>query len=81
MVGLKRLNKLVYNKDSGALMASYTLDRIRGGFIRGLKKSRRRLQIRYLRHSCLKWLATIRNVRTAIMTSNEDIFIPELVLC
>ena len=38
MVGLKRLNKLVYNKDPEALMASYMLDRIRGGFIRGLKK-------------------------------------------
>jgi hypothetical protein len=24
------------------------------------------------------WLATVRNVRTAIMASNEDIFIPEL---
>ena len=35
---LKRLNKLVYSKDPGAFMASYMLDRIRGGFIRGLKK-------------------------------------------
>ena len=24
------------------------------------------------------WLATVRNVRTAIMTSNGNIFIPEL---
>jgi len=35
---LKRLNKLVYIKDPGAFMASYMLDKIRGGFIRGLKK-------------------------------------------
>ncbi len=28
--------------------------------------------------SNLIWLATVRNVRTAIMTSSEDIFIPEL---
>ena len=25
------------------------------------------------------WLATVRNVRTAIMASDEDIYIPELV--
>jgi hypothetical protein len=24
------------------------------------------------------WLATVRNVRTAIMTSGEDIFMPEI---
>lgn len=35
---LKRLNKLVYSKDPGAFMASYMLDKIRGGFISGLKK-------------------------------------------
>ena len=35
---LKRLNKLVYIKDPGAFMASYMLDKTRGGFIRGLKK-------------------------------------------
>ncbi len=35
---LKRLNKLVYSKDPRAFMASYMLDKIRGGFIRGLKK-------------------------------------------
>ena len=34
----KRMNKLVYNTDPKAFMASYMLDRIRGGFIRGLKK-------------------------------------------
>ena len=34
----KRMNKLVYNTDPGAFMASYMLDKIRGGFIRGLKK-------------------------------------------
>jgi len=26
------------------------------------------------------WLATVCNIRTAIMTSNKDIFIPELIL-
>jgi uncharacterized protein YebE (UPF0316 family) len=35
---LKRLNKLVYTKDPGAFIASYMLDKIRGGFISGLKK-------------------------------------------
>lgn len=35
---LKRLEKLIYSKDPGAFMASYMLDKIRGGFIRGLKK-------------------------------------------
>ena len=34
----KRMNKLVYNTDPKAFTASYMLDRIRGGFIRGLKK-------------------------------------------
>ena len=34
----KRMDKLVHNADPGAFMASYMLDRIRGGFIRGLKK-------------------------------------------
>lgn len=35
---LPRLNKLVYGEDRWAFMVSYTLDKIRGGFIRGLKK-------------------------------------------
>jgi len=35
---INKLNKLVYSKDSSAFMASYMLDKIRGGFIRGLKK-------------------------------------------
>ena len=26
------------------------------------------------------WLATVCNIRTATMTSNKDIFIPELIL-
>ena len=34
----KRMNKLVYNTDPKAFLASYMLDRIRGGFMRGLKK-------------------------------------------
>ena len=34
----KRMNKLVQNTDPKAFMASYMLDKIRGGFIRGLKK-------------------------------------------
>jgi uncharacterized protein YebE (UPF0316 family) len=35
---LKRLHKIVYLKDPSAFMASYMLDKMRGGFIRGLKK-------------------------------------------
>ena len=35
---LPELNKLVRKKDPGAFVASYMLDKIRGGFIRGLKK-------------------------------------------
>ena len=34
----KRMDKLVYNTDPKAFMASYMLDKIRGGFMRGLKK-------------------------------------------
>ncbi|MFC2144823.1 DUF2179 domain-containing protein [Actinomycetota bacterium] len=34
----KRMNKLVYNTDPKAFTASYMLDRIRGGFMKGLKK-------------------------------------------
>ncbi|GAH13205.1 unnamed protein product, partial [marine sediment metagenome] len=34
--------------------------------------------LRYIICICLKWLATINNVRTAIITSDEDVFIPEL---
>ncbi len=34
----KRMDKLVYNADPGAFVASYMLDRIRGGFFRGLKR-------------------------------------------
>ncbi|MCJ7665242.1 MAG: DUF5698 domain-containing protein [Actinobacteria bacterium] len=34
----KLMYKLVYSKDPGAFTASYMLDKIRGGFIRGLKK-------------------------------------------
>jgi len=32
------MHKLVYKIDPGAFLASYMLDKIRGGFIRGLKK-------------------------------------------
>jgi uncharacterized protein YebE (UPF0316 family) len=35
---LSRLNKLVHKKDPDAFVVSYMLDKIRGGFIRGLKK-------------------------------------------
>ena len=35
---LPRLNKLIQDKDPGAFVVSYMLDKIRGGFIRGLKK-------------------------------------------
>jgi len=35
---LQRLNKLVYSNDTGAFVVSYMLDKIRGGFVRGLKK-------------------------------------------
>lgn len=35
---IQKLNKLVYSKDPNAFLASYMLDKIRGGFIRGLKK-------------------------------------------
>jgi uncharacterized protein YebE (UPF0316 family) len=35
---LQRLNKLIHNRDPDAFVVSYMLDRIRGGFIRGLKK-------------------------------------------
>lgn len=35
---MKQLNKIVYMEDPNAFVASYMLDRIRGGFIRGLKK-------------------------------------------
>jgi uncharacterized protein YebE (UPF0316 family) len=35
---LQRLNELVRKKDPGAFVVSYMLDKIRGGFIRGLKK-------------------------------------------
>ena len=35
---LARLNKLVHTKDPGAFVASYMLDNLRGGFIKGLKK-------------------------------------------
>ena len=35
---LAKLNKLVYMKDPEAFVASYMLDKLRGGFIRGLKK-------------------------------------------
>ena len=35
---LPRLNKLIQNKDPGAFVVSYMLDKIRGGFITGLKK-------------------------------------------
>jgi len=34
----KRMEKLVHNTDPKAFTVSYMLDRIRGGFIRGLKK-------------------------------------------
>jgi len=37
-VSLQKLNKLIHKRDSGAFVVSYMLDRIRGGFIRGLKK-------------------------------------------
>ncbi len=35
---MKLMHKLVYGIDPGAFIASYMLDKIRGGFIRGLKK-------------------------------------------
>lgn len=35
---LARLNKLIHRKDPDAFVVSYMLDKIRGGFIRGLKK-------------------------------------------
>lgn len=35
---LLRLNKLVHENDPDAFVVSYMLDKIRGGFIRGLKK-------------------------------------------
>ena len=35
---LSRLNKLIHEADPRAFVASYMLDKIRGGFIRGLKK-------------------------------------------
>ncbi len=35
---VKRLHTLVRSEDPSAFMASYMLDKIRGGFIRGLKK-------------------------------------------
>lgn len=35
---LTRLHKIVYLKDPSAFIASYMLDKMRGGFIRGLKK-------------------------------------------
>ena len=35
---INRLNRLVYGQDRWAFVVSHTLDRIRGGFIRGLKK-------------------------------------------
>lgn len=35
---LQRLNKLIHMWDPGAFIVSYMLDKIRGGFIRGLKK-------------------------------------------
>lgn len=35
---VKRLHNLVRSEDPSAFMASYMLDKIRGGFIRGLKK-------------------------------------------
>jgi uncharacterized protein YebE (UPF0316 family) len=35
---VKVLHQLVYSQDPGAFVASYMLDKIRGGFIRGLKK-------------------------------------------
>lgn len=35
---LSRLNKLIHGQDPGAFVVSYMLDKIRGGFIRGLKK-------------------------------------------
>lgn len=37
-VSLSKLNKLVYQQDASAFVVSYMLDKIRGGFIRGLKK-------------------------------------------
>lgn len=37
-ISLSRLNKLIYKQDPGAFVASYMLDKMRGGFIRGLKK-------------------------------------------
>ena len=35
---IQKLNKIVYSKDPSAFLVSYMLDKIRGGFIRGLKK-------------------------------------------
>ncbi len=35
---LTKLNRLVRDQDPGAFVVSYMLDKIRGGFIRGLKK-------------------------------------------
>lgn len=35
---LSRLNKLIHKQDPGAFVASYMLDKMRGGFISGLKK-------------------------------------------
>ena len=35
---LPKLNRLIYKKDPSAFVVSYLLDKIRGGFIRGLKK-------------------------------------------
>lgn len=35
---MRQLNEIIYRKDKKAFVASYMLDKIRGGFIRGLKK-------------------------------------------
>ena len=35
---VKSMHRLIYNQDPEAFVASYMLDKIRGGFIRGLKK-------------------------------------------
>jgi len=35
---MRSMNRIVYDEDPGAFVASYMLDKIRGGFIRGLKK-------------------------------------------
>jgi uncharacterized protein YebE (UPF0316 family) len=37
-MNLSRLNKLIHDQDPGAFVVSYMLDKMRGGFISGLKK-------------------------------------------